>query len=143
MQVRVSHSLVSNNRPQFISKAFQQFCTEYGIKNVYSSPQYPQSNGQAEVTSKTLLRYLKKRLTTAKGKRVDELPISLWAYRATPRQPTRETPHTLAFGAEARIPIESVLDPLRSNNPAELLQALEELEEKREQAAIRMAEYQR
>ena len=35
---------------------------EYGIKNVYSSPWYPESNGQDEVTNKTLLEYLKKRL---------------------------------------------------------------------------------
>ena len=41
----VPHSLVSDNEPQFINKAFQQFCTEYGIKIVYSSPRYPQSNG--------------------------------------------------------------------------------------------------
>ena len=55
----VPHLLISDNDPQFISKAFQQFCTEYGNKNAYSSPRYPQSNGQAEVTNKTLLRYLK------------------------------------------------------------------------------------
>ena len=76
---RVSYSLVFDNGPQFISKAFQKFCTEYGIMNVYSSPRYPQFDGQAEVTNKTLLGYLKKRLTTTKGNWVDELPIALWA----------------------------------------------------------------
>ena len=109
--------------------------------NVYSLPRYPQSNGQIEVMNKTLLRYLKKCLTPTKGKWVDELPIALWSYRTTPRQPTGETPYALAFGVKAWIPIESGLDPLHSNNPIELLQALEELEEKRERAAIRMAKY--
>ena len=79
----------------------------------------------------------------AKGKWVDELPIALWAYQTTSRQPKGETPYTQAFGAKARIPIKSGIDPLRSNNPVEILQALKELEEKREQVAIRMAEYQR
>ena len=37
----VPHSLISDNGLQFIIKAFQQFCTEYGIKNVYSLPRYP------------------------------------------------------------------------------------------------------
>ena len=37
----VPHSIVSNNGPQFISKPFKQFCTKYGIKNVYSTPRYP------------------------------------------------------------------------------------------------------
>ena len=48
-----------------------------GVKNIYSIARYPQSNGQAEVTNKTLLNYLKRRLTSAKGKWVDELPIAL------------------------------------------------------------------
>ena len=51
----VPHLLVSDNRLQFIRKAFRQFFTKYGIKNVYSSPWYPQSNWQAEVMNKTLL----------------------------------------------------------------------------------------
>ena len=54
----------------------------------------------------------------------------------------RETPYALAFGAEARIPIEYGLKPHHSNNHVELDQALDELKEKRERAAIRMAEYQ-
>ena len=81
--------------------------------------------------NKTLLGYLKKCLPTTKGKWVDKLRIALWAYQTTPRQPIRETPYALAFGAEARILIESGLDQLRSNNPTKLLQTLEELEEKK------------
>ena len=123
----VPYSLVLDNGLQFISKAFQQFCIEYGIKNVYSSPQYPQSNGKAEVMNKTLLRYLKNILTMVKGKWVDESAIALWAYRTTSRQPTMETPYALAFGVKAWILIEFGLDPLCSNNPTKLLQALEEL----------------
>ena len=94
---------------------------------------------------------------------MDELPVALWAYRTTLRQATRETSYALAFGVEARIPIKSKLKPLHSNNHVELEQtldeikqaldelkqalneleqALDELEEKREQAAIRMVEYQ-
>ena len=78
-----------------------------------------------------------------KGKWVDELPISLWAYRTTIRQPTGETPYALVFGAEVRILIEFGLELLRMNDFAELAQALDELEEKKERAAIRMTEYQR
>ena len=75
VQIRGLAFACLGQRPQFIRKAFQQFCMEYGIKNVYLSPRYPQSNGQAEITSKTLLGYLKKCLTTMKGKWVYELPI--------------------------------------------------------------------
>ena len=107
------------------SRPFLQFCTKYGIKNAYSTPRYPQSNGQAEVTNKTLLYYLKKRLTTTKGKWVDELPIILWAYRTTPKWPTGKTPYAHAFGAKALIPVKSGLKTLRINEASELSQALD------------------
>ena len=45
---------------------------------------YPQSNGQAEASNKTILDGLKKRLEKAKGKWAEELPSVLWAYQTTP-----------------------------------------------------------
>ena len=82
--------------------------------------------------NKTLLRYLKKIFTMEKGKWVDELSVALWAYRKTLMKPIGEKPYALAFGSEAQIPIEFELKPLRSNKHAQLEQALNELEEKRE-----------
>jgi len=40
----VPESLVSNNRLQFDSKAFHEFCSGLDIKNKYSTLAYPQSN---------------------------------------------------------------------------------------------------
>ncbi|RVW21968.1 hypothetical protein CK203_110255 [Vitis vinifera] len=62
MPVRSPQAIVANNGPQFDNIAFRTFCTELNIKNLYSTPYYPQSNGQAETTNKTLLTALKKRL---------------------------------------------------------------------------------
>ena len=70
----VLNSLVSNNGLQFDSKAFRAFCNDLGIKNKYSTPAYPQSNGQAEAMNKTILNRLKRRLDGAKGRWVEELP---------------------------------------------------------------------
>lgn len=67
-------------------------------------PGYPQSNGQAEATNKTLLSALKKRLEKAKGRRVEELPSVLWAYRTTPERPTGNTSFALAYGVDVVIP---------------------------------------
>ena len=41
----VPNSLVSDNGLQFNSKAFRAFCSDLDIKNKYSTPAYPQSNG--------------------------------------------------------------------------------------------------
>ena len=77
---KVPESLVSNNGLQFDSKAFCEFCSSLGIRNRYSIPAYPQSNGQAEANNKAIVNGLKKRLEGAKGKWVKELPNVLWAY---------------------------------------------------------------
>ena len=77
---------------------------ELNIKNLYSTPHYPESNEHVEATNKTLLSALKKMLEWAKGKWVDELLRVLWAYRTTSRRSTRVTPFTLAYGMEAVIP---------------------------------------
>ena len=50
----IPRSLVSDNEKQFDNPKFRDFCAELGIKNYYSSPAHPQSNGQVEVTIKTL-----------------------------------------------------------------------------------------
>ena len=73
-QFSIPRSIVSNNWPQFDSRVYRDFCQELKIKNLYSTPRYPQRNGQAEASNKTLLTALKKRLDSAKGKWVEELP---------------------------------------------------------------------
>ena len=75
----VPNSLVSDNGLQFDSRAFREFCSDLGIKNRYSTPAYPQSNGQVEAVNKTILNGLKKRLDGAKGGWAEELPNVVWA----------------------------------------------------------------
>ncbi|RVW46364.1 Pro-Pol polyprotein [Vitis vinifera] len=53
--------IIADNGPQFDSIAFRNFCSELNIRNSYSTPRYPQSNGQAEATNKTLINALKKK----------------------------------------------------------------------------------
>ena len=68
------HTLISDNGLQFDSKAFRQYCSDLGINNSYSTPAYPQGNGQVEAVNKIIVNRLKKRLDDAKGKWVEELP---------------------------------------------------------------------
>ena len=68
-----------DNGKQFDNPKFRDFCAELGIKNYYSSPAQPQSNGQAEVTIRTLKVALKTKLEDLKGKWVEYLPEVLWA----------------------------------------------------------------
>ena len=144
----VLESLVSDNGLQFDSKAFCEFCSGLGITNRYSTPAYPQSNGQAEATNKAIVKGLKRRLEGAKGRWVKELPSVLWAYRTTLRRSTGETPFSLTYEAEAVIPAEVNLcnSQVSGFGPVEnlelMLKQLNLLEECQESATIWLVEYQ-
>ena len=100
----VPKSLVSDNGQQLDSRAFCEFCSGLDITNRYSTPTYPQSNGQVKATNKAIVNMLKKRLEGAKGRWAEELPNILWAYRTTLRRSTGETSFSLTYGVEAVIP---------------------------------------
>ena len=51
--------VVSDNRPQYTSEEFQEFANRYGFAHITSSPHYPQSNGQAERTVRTVKKLLR------------------------------------------------------------------------------------
>ncbi|XP_075663275.1 uncharacterized protein LOC142632832 [Castanea sativa] len=128
--------------------AFRRYCGDLGIRNGYSTPAYPQGNGQAEATNKLILAGLKKRLDNAKGRWVEELPHVLWTYRTIPRRSTGETPFSMTYGMEAVIPLESGFPTLRSDqynvesNHDMLCDSLDTIEERREVASVKMGSYQ-
>ena len=75
---------VSDNDTQFNSGPFKKYCSDFGIRNHFSSPAYPQGNGQAKSSNKIILNGIKKRLEEAKGRWVEELPTILWTFRTMP-----------------------------------------------------------
>ena len=117
---------------------FRDLCAELGIKNYYSSPAHSQSNGQAEVTIRTLKVALKTKLEDLKGKLVEYLPEVLWAYGTTHNSTTQEILFALAFGTKAVDPVEVRLKSQRielastEHNKEVLHLNLDLLEEKRE-----------
>ena len=144
----ITPSLISDNGLQFDSKFFRRYCCELGIINKYSTPTYPQGNGQAETVNKVIVSGLKKRLDDAKGRWMKELPHVLWAYRTTPHRSTEETPFSMSYGAETVIPIETGFPTLRtqsfnsSNNDELLERSLDLIKERRESAMVQLAYYQ-
>ena len=140
--------LILDNGLQFDSKAFRKYCSDLGIRNRYSTPAYPQGNGQAEAVNKVILNRLKKRLDDAKGKWVEELSHVLWTYRTTPRKSTRETPFSMTYGAKVVIPLENGFPTMKTStftsdgNDELLKKNLDLVEERRENAMVQLAYYQ-
>ena len=140
---------MSDNGKQFDNPKFKDFYAELGIKNYYLSPAHPQSNGQAEVTIRTLKAALKTKLEDLKGKWAEYLPEVLWAYKTTLKSTTQETPFALAFGTEAMATTESGLKSPRielasvEHKEESLRLNLDLLDEKHEQVLKRTEDYQR
>ncbi|KAK3039752.1 hypothetical protein RJ639_027409 [Escallonia herrerae] len=139
--------LITDNGKQFDNSTFRTFYANLSIEQRFTSVAHPQTNGQTEVTNRTLLQGIKKKLNGASGLWVDELPKILWAYNTTSWTSTGETPFSLSFGTEALIPVEIGLPSLRLTtydpvqNEEALRANLDLLNERPEQAAMRLAAY--
>ena len=134
---------VLDNGPRFIGSDFENYLKKRGIKHKKSSVAYPQKNGQVEVTYRTLLRGIEKRLKERKNKWHEELPNVLWAYRTSPMARTRETPFKLAYDTEAMLPIEVGSSSYRAITFEEegIQTTLELIYEVRDHAVQRMEKY--
>ncbi|XP_071933287.1 uncharacterized protein [Coffea arabica] len=143
----IPRALVSDNDRQFADRSLQEWCTELGIRQHFTSVRHPQANGQVENINRTILHGLKTRIESARTGWLDELPTILWAYRTTPRTATQETPFALVYGVEAVIPAKIGMPSARvqhfvaQGNNEEMRLDLDLLEHKREEAAIRMTKY--
>ena len=100
--------IVSDNGPQFTSREFEEFTTEFGIRHFMGAPYHPKTNGLAE----RMVQTIKKQLTKNR-----HIPLSLkaklnrilLAYRNTPHQVTETSPAEMLL----KRPIPSQWDLLR------------------------------
>ncbi|GKV37609.1 hypothetical protein SLEP1_g45619 [Rubroshorea leprosula] len=140
--------IIADNGPQFRAAALRSFCNDYAIELALTSVYTPQSNGQAESANKIVLQGLKTRVLAAHSNWVNELNKMLWSCRTTPNSATGETPFSLAYGAEAVIPVEIGLPSDRAgwhgdlNNEQLMRENLDFVEEVREMSRIRNMAHQ-
>ncbi|XP_019184828.1 PREDICTED: uncharacterized protein LOC109179800 [Ipomoea nil] len=141
--------VITDNGRHFEAREFSEFLAGWGVKHSRVAVSYPQANGQVENANRTILDGLKKKLEVVGGAWVEELDGILWAYRTTPRRATGETPFALAYGFEARAPVEVIIPSRRveefESEQNELHQRvdLNFLDEKREAVFCKMENYGR
>ena len=95
-------------KPILSPKSMKAFASSYGFKHITSSPHYPQSNGQAERTVKTV-----------KGLLQDspDIFLSLLSYRATPLPWCGLSPSELLMGRKLRTDVPETKRLLTPNCP--------------------------
>jgi len=67
------YEIVTDNGKQFVSLITRNFLAKWNIRMSNSTPRYPQGNGLAEATNKTIIAGIKKRLGPKKGNWANEL----------------------------------------------------------------------
>ena len=95
--------LVSDNGPQFVSKAFANFCEKNGINHVRTAIYSPESNGIVERFHGSLKRMLAK-CKEGGGNWPDLLPMTLFFLRMTPCESSGFSPFLLSHGWEPNTP---------------------------------------
>ena len=141
----VPHKIISDNGTPFVNSDVRKMLEFYKVKHHRSSPYYPQGNGQAEATNKTLIKIISKISQEYTEGWAMHLPDTLWAYRNSPKSATSFSPFSLVYGTEIVSLAEIITPSLRVMQMqekekeeevfvAEKCEDLEGLDEKREKA---------
>jgi hypothetical protein len=109
----VPSRIITDNRTQFKSRLFQEYCEGIGTQLCFAFVGHPMSNGQTDRENTEILRGLKTRTYDCLKKHganwVNEIPCVLWGNRTTPSRATGETPFFLVYKAEACLPLEIIM----------------------------------
>jgi len=65
-QFGIPRQIIHDNGPQFASQVFYLFCNKYQIQNVASTTYNPAANGLAKEFNKTIIKLLKKFVSSSK-----------------------------------------------------------------------------
>ena len=105
--------MISDQGGHFLGQVVESLTCFYAVVHKRSTPYYPQANGLAESTNKTLLNILRKIVNENRTDWDTKLQSALWAYRTMYKTNIRTTPFRLAFGLEAVMPVEFQIPSLR------------------------------
>ena len=110
----IPKSIVSDRDTKFLSHFWRCLWRLLGTKLLYSTSHHPQTDGQTEVTNKTLATLLRS-LVSKNIKEWDlKLPHAEFAYNRTPSFATAHSPFESCYGINPLTPLELTPLPLES-----------------------------
>eukprot|EP00253_Pinus_taeda_P004979 PITA_04979 len=98
------HMLIIDNAATFKSKRTIDFCHKYQITLGHSTSYYPQGNGLAESSNKSLVNIIKKLLEINKKSWHKKLVNALWAGKVSHKKSLGMSPFELVYGVDTVFP---------------------------------------
>lgn len=105
--------LVTDNAQSFKSEKMVSFCKNHNITLSHLTPYYPQRNGLAESSNKSLVRIIKKLLSQNKKSWDSKLVYAMWVDRVSSKKSIDTSPFQLVYGVEAVIPVQLALPMMK------------------------------
>jgi hypothetical protein len=105
--------IVTDNTQDFKSITMIIFCQKYNIILGHSIAYYPQGNGLAESSNKSLMTIVKKVLTENKKASHIHLKYALWANRIGTKKSIGMSPFQLVYGTNVILPINLSLSVMK------------------------------
>ena len=96
--------IITDNDASFKDEPLINFCEQFGISLIHSTPYYSQGNGLAESSNKSLKNIIKRLLEDNKKAWDSKLKFSPWVDRVTTKRSPGISPFHLVYGTEAILP---------------------------------------
>jgi hypothetical protein len=142
--------IVTDNAQALKSMEMVIFCQKYNIILGHSMTYYPQGNGLAESSNKSLITIIKKVLTENKKAWHVHLKSALWANRIGTKKSIRMSHFQMVYGTEVVLPINLTLPVMNlwqdvkeeSNNITIRINQLVEVQQNRVEVDEKLQRYQ-
>jgi hypothetical protein len=96
--------IITDNATSFKVEPLVKFCEQFRIALIHSTPYYPQGNGMAESSNKSLIKIIKILLEDNKKAWDSKLKFSIWVDRVTTKRSLGLSPFQLIYGTETVFP---------------------------------------
>jgi len=107
------HKIITDNVAAFKSKKMVEFCNKYNITLGHSMVYYPQGNGLAESSNRSLVNIIKKMLEANKKNWHQKLVNALWSDRVSSKKSIGMSPFELVYGTDTMFPTSLVVLVMR------------------------------